>query len=249
MSMTRIHCSYHKCLTVYLSRVIEALFRSPLADGTYRHFNSRLEEFNSEYSGYSVASVNNHVLDLDSLGDFRITRLVRDPRDLVVSGYLYHRRGAEDWCDAPVPSDERFRVVNGHVSSELAQSGLSFKNYLQSVSEEQGLLAELDFRRYHFESMAAWPTDDERVRVFRYEDIVGSEASVMYKILRHLKFRKDQAALGAVFSQRRSAARVAGSHAHVRDPRSGQWRSRFTPLVEKVFEERHGELLDRYGYR
>lgn len=82
-----VHCSYHKSLTSYYANVAGALFnrRMPWSRG-YRHFNSRIESFYDHFADLTVASVNNRALDFDRLGDFRITRFVRDPRDLVVPG-------------------------------------------------------------------------------------------------------------------------------------------------------------------
>ncbi|MCG8469630.1 MAG: hypothetical protein MJB57_15730, partial [Gemmatimonadetes bacterium] len=95
-----IHCSYHKCLTVYYHRVMDYLYNRILRfSHGYHHFNSRIDQFYAESPRYRVVSLNNQSLDLDRLGDCRVTRFIRDPRDLVVSGYLYHKRGAENWCN------------------------------------------------------------------------------------------------------------------------------------------------------
>ena len=103
-----IHCSLHKCLTVYFKRVMHGLFnRCAPCRGRYRHFNSDLDAFYGDWGRWRLASVNNRALDLDRVAGARISRFVRDPRDLVVSGYFYHRRGAEPWTTqkAPTPSD------------------------------------------------------------------------------------------------------------------------------------------------
>lgn len=141
-----IHCSYHKCLTVYYKRVMDAVFNRCLIDDFYDGFRR-----------HRVASVNNRALDLGRLGKFRLSRFLRDPRDLVVSGYFYHRRGAEAWTTAEARRPLKWYFANGCVPEGLRADGSSYARYLQSIPEEEGLLAELEFRRHHFESMAAWP--------------------------------------------------------------------------------------------
>ena len=138
-----IHCSYHKCLTVYYKRVMDAVFNrcQPWRRG-YRHYNSHLEDFYAGFRKDRVASVNNRALDLERLGRFRISRFIRDPRDLVVSGYFYHRRGAEPWTTIESPTAEDWYFANGVVPDALRDSGRSFSQYLQSMPEEEGLLAE-----------------------------------------------------------------------------------------------------------
>ena len=102
-----IHCSYHKCLTVYFSRVMHSAFNRCLPwSGGYRHFNSHTADFYSQFEPFRVVSINNRALDLERLGKFRISRFLRDPRDLVVSGYFYHRRGAESWTRQAAPTDD-----------------------------------------------------------------------------------------------------------------------------------------------
>jgi hypothetical protein len=69
-----------------------------------------LNDFYEDHNKYGIVSINNHALDLARLGnDYRISRFVRDPRDLVISGYFYHRRGAEPWSTIVDPKSEDWR--------------------------------------------------------------------------------------------------------------------------------------------
>ena len=71
--LRRVHCSYHKCLTVYYSMVMGQLCNDWFARrGGYRHFNSRVDEYWDGVDALRVASVNNHVLGLERLGRFRL---------------------------------------------------------------------------------------------------------------------------------------------------------------------------------
>lgn len=241
-----IHCSYHKCLTVFFRRVMEP---SLAHLGGYRHFNSHLARFEAEQSSLRLASINNVALDVDALGDVRISRFVRDPRDLVVSGYFYHRRGAEPWCRQVDPDPlEWSSQRNRDVPSALAP-GESLQACLHRLDREEGLLAEMELRARHFDSMRAWPTDDPRIRVWRYEDIVDDERRVMGEVADHY---------GLPFVLRRlvqrNAARFDSRHAvasrdgHVRNPSSGQWRAVFTPRVTREFMSRWGDLLPLLAY-
>lgn len=244
-----VHCSYHKCLTSYYDNVAGDLFNRfmPWSRG-YRHFNSRIDRFHDELDGLSVASVNNHAPELDRLGDFRLTRFVRDPRDLVVSGYFYHRRGAEPWCRISDPRDEDWRVVNGCVPDGLA-SGQSYADFLQERSREEGLLAEIEFRRYHFQSMRAWPASHPDIRLFRYEDIMGDERRVFEQAYRFYGASWITVKAAGRLALRYSADRRAGETDHIRNPRPEQWREVFTPRVLERFNDRYGDLVERLGYR
>ncbi|MEM9293647.1 MAG: sulfotransferase domain-containing protein [Acidobacteriota bacterium] len=246
-----IHCSYHKCLTVYYGRVMKAVFNlcQPWSRG-YRHYNSHLDDFYSGFRQHRIASVNNRFLDLDRLGSFRLTRFVRDPRDLVVSGYFYHRRGSEPWLTIQNPTESDWYFANGRVPDELQGRGASFVEYLRSVPEEEGLLAELEFRRYHFESMMRWPTEHPDILTLRYEEILAAGPEVFGRLLRFYGLSTLQQRLGTWFGRRYSLERLKKrkSDPHIRNPSSGQWRKHFTPRVQQAFDDRFGGLVERLGY-
>jgi hypothetical protein len=248
MATRIIHCSYHKCLSRYYGRVMSTLYNHILRFGRgYRHFSSLVRDFYQESGNYRVASVNNHALDLGAFDDFRISRFVRDPRDLVVSGYFYHKRGAETWCNVVDPSSTDWTIVNGCLPQGMA-AGHSFSTYLASLSPEDGLIAEIDFRESHFNSMLQWPTADPRVKVFRYEDVIGNEQGVFDDIFRFYGVSRLERMLGAILARHYSAEKQAGAMKHIRNPEPGQWRRHFTPRVSTYFEQRHRKLLEHYGY-
>ena len=236
MAVNLIHCSYHKCLTVYFGRIMDAVFNRclPWSRG-YRHYNSHLEDFYNGFDKHRITSINNRVLDLERLGRFRISRFIRDPRDLVVSGYFYHRRGAEDWAAIESPTAADWYFAHGFVPEGLRGMGSSFSQYLQSLPEEEGLLAELEFRKLHFESMVAWPSEHPDIVTYRYEDIIGNEEEVFRDLFEFLGLSPIERRLATWFAHRYSIRKRAADP-HVRNPTSGQWRAHFTPLVKRYFD-------------
>lgn len=249
----RVHCSYHKCLTAYFKKVVSGMYRAPFGPrGAYRHFDSRIDAFYRDCEEVEIASLNNHVLELDRFEDIRVTRFVRDPRDLVVSGYFYHKRSAEPWCGIVSPTGEEWSVVNGTIPEALG-GRRSFAQYLNEASLEDGLLAELEFRRRHFESMRAWSADDPRVEVFRYEDVLGNESEVFDRIFRFFELPFGARQIGLHYARKFRARKFRAANrskrgGHIRDPRSGQWREVFTPGVTRKFNEAYGDLIEKLGY-
>ncbi len=245
-----VHCSFHKCLTVYYSKVMATLYnRILIFSKGYRHFNSHLNSFYRESNNFTIASVNNHALDLDQLGgDCRVTLFVRDPRDLVVSGYFYHKRGAEAWCDIIDPEIEDWSIVNGCIPENLPK-GRSYASFLQGVSKEDGLMAEIGFRRNHFNSMQKWlDSADTRVKLFRYEDLVGNEASIFSEIFAHYDISGLELKLGVLLAEYFSAGKLSKYSKHIRNPEAGQWKKHFSAKVQDYFEQEYGELLIGYDY-
>lgn len=247
--MKLIHCSYHKCLTLYYSRVMSTLYNRifRLSCG-YKHFYSLIDDFYREASKYKIASVNNHAIDLQRIGnEFRISRFIRDPRDLIVSGYFYHKRGAEAWSNIINPGESDWKVVNGYIPIDMGE-GNSFSSYLQGLSKEDGLIAEIEFRSKHLDSMMDWPMGDPRIKTYKYEDLIGNEKDVFKDILKFYGVTWLESRLASILAEQFSANKQKGKTRHIRNARSSQWREHFTPRVQDYFERKYGELLERYDY-
>ena len=235
-----IHCSYHKCLTVYFRRVMHGLFNRCLPwRGGYHHYNSHLQSFYEGFADHRVSSINNRCLDLDRLGEFRISRFVRDPRDLVVSGYFYHRRGAEPWVNIAPPTNEDWYFANGVIPQGLEARGGSFAQYLQVLPEEEGLLAELEFRRNHFESIVAVASQHPNILLQRYEEVVGQRGGGVRPVSTSTSSHASNGLWGDGWLADTRWHVAARSTLHVRNPRPGQWRDHFTPRVRKAFMSQH----------
>lgn len=243
-----VQCGYHKCLTMYYRKVMSKTTRSPLTSaGNFTHFFHRLDEFYRRCADFPVASISGHAIDLDRFDEVRVTRFMRDPRDLLVSGYYYHLRSAESWCDLVEPEDSDWQVVNGKVPAALP-AGLSFAQYLKQATLQQGLLAELDFRQYHFDSMLQWPQQDPRVMLVRYEDLVNNEAETYDRMFEFYGFNRMARFVGRHYARRYRAARRQARSRHIRNSSAGQWRQLFSSELTQEFYRRYRDLLERYNY-
>lgn len=244
----RVHCGFHKCLTMYTRGIYGAATRLGLRRPRgFQHFYHRLDAFYAGCEDFRVTSVSGHVVDVDRFEDIRVVRLVRDPRDLMVSGYFYHKRGAEGWCLLEDPVDADWAVVNGKVPGALP-AGTTLMAYLNDASTGDGLAAEFEFRRNHLDAMRDWPRDDHRIRTWRYEDIMGNEGETYAGILAFMGLSPLAQRIGASHAERHSMARRRGKNAHIRNPASGQWRDLMpAALVDRIAGE-YGDVLERYGY-
>jgi hypothetical protein len=245
--MIRIHSSLHKCLTVYHLRVMDALYnRWRPGSRQYCHYAAMQEAFYANLHRHRVISANNFAVDINRLDqDFRIVRFVRDPRDLVVSGYFYHRRGAEPWFRCADPTPEYWLAINGAVPHGM-QPGHSLADHLGSLSIENGLIAEIQFRRHHFESLRKWQSDS-RIRLYRYEDIIGNEARVFREIFEFYELSRIEGLLGTWLAARFAAGRRRGDR-HIRNPAPRQWKQYFTPAVREYFDSRYADIPELLGY-
>lgn len=243
----RVHAGLHKCLTEYSKRVYSRLHRPWLQRSLgFKHHFHRLDAFYHRAPQFSMHSLSGQTIDCSRFKDIRIVRFVRDPRDLMVSAYHYHKRCAEPWCGLEDPRKDDWMMVNGVVPQALGTKSLT--QYLNESTLEAGMHAEMEFRGAHFDSMMQWPDKDDRILLFRYEDILGREVEAFKTIARFLGLPLQARLAAAHYAKRFRAAKVSGSYHHVRNANSGQWREHFSDRLRDEFAERHRDLLQRFDY-
>ncbi len=234
---------------MYFIKVMSGLY-NPLRvfPEKYRHFESIEGVFYNNLKNYKLLSTNGFAIDLSKLPeneDFRITRFVRDPRDLIVSGYFYHKRGAEPWFRFKGPTLKYWSPINGNVPENFP-SQTSFSEYLQNLSLEDGLIAEIEFRKFQLDSMRNWP-NDERIKLFKYEEILGNEGQVFEQLLKFLEVPKIEQMAG-IWLAKKHALKPNSKSKHVRNASPGQWKDYFTPKVNNHFIDNYGDVLEILDY-
>ncbi|WP_425038911.1 sulfotransferase domain-containing protein [Primorskyibacter sp. S187A] len=257
----RLQAGLHKCLTMFQKRVytaIGALTHSPHGAGAfvrrmrgrhigYKHCFHAVRRFYKIAPRVGIASLSGQAVDLDQFDDIRAVRFIRDPRDLLISGYYFHRRGAENINKIYGPKPGDFAELNAGVPEGIADDERFF-NYLQRVDMDVGLDAEMCFRAPHFLSMCAWAPDDPRVLTIRYEDFIGAEAASFHKIADHFEWsnqaRDCALRMATEFAQNKATVKTG----HVRNKAPGQWRAHFSPERNAAFVAEWGDLLRAYDY-
>ena len=234
---------------MYFIKVMNGLYNpTRLIAPRYKHFESIQGTFYNSLGKYRLTSTNGFAIDPSKFmlqEDYRISRFVRDPRDLIISGYFYHLRGAEPWFRFNQPDSKYWEPINGNIPQGMPEN-TSYSAYLQSLSKQEGLIAEIQFRKYHLESIREWP-DDERIRVFKYESILGNEEKSFDELFRFFEVTPIERKIGVALA-RKHKYNPARKSKHIRNAMPGQWKEHFTPAVEKYFNDHYGDLLELLGY-
>lgn len=244
-----IFCCHHKVGTSWFKNILTAIggeFGLPFV----RDDQARIREPRSIFFQYHSQ------VDLAALPKYRGAHIIRDPRDLVVSGYYYHLWTNEEWAVTPIrdlPADME-RLWSLLPVKDIKH--LSYQQYLQSLSKEDGMLAEM--RRAStadLREIFGWDYSNPDFFEFKYETIMQNEEDVLRQMFRHYGFRDEAIDRAVVIARRFSfeqrAKRKAGevdNKSHLRSGKLQQWKTEFNEKHKVYFKSLHGKDLIKLGY-
>jgi hypothetical protein len=215
----------------------------------------------SDITHFATSLVGPRVLEQE----FRGVHVVRDPRNLAVSGYAYHRRCREKWCintnfdltppiDYPrVPYSTERRPDEWKHRYLVELDGRSYQEHLRRLGPEEGLLFEM--RHYAYwttEQMLGWNYDDPRILEVKLEDIATNFDAVWSEIFEHLGFNEKQCdtalAIAAHHDLSRMGPEERAAVEHASFPESADWRDHFGPVHRSEYDAHYGRAHARLGY-
>jgi hypothetical protein len=165
--------------------------------------------------------------------------MIRDPRDLVVSGYFFHLWTDEPWAHRPRPD----------------YGGRSYQQYLKDLDRDTGLAAEIERIGPSIRRMLAWNYADPRFLELKYEEVMTDEQAAFRRIFRHYGFSDGAVETAAAIAGQHSFTSVTGrkvghkaEHSHLRSGQSGQWHEVLTPAHRAHFKELYGNAVVALGY-
>ena len=206
-------------------------------------------------------------LDLDLADyDYRGVHLVRDPRDVWVSGYLYHARCAEPWCvntdfnpAAPigfprVPYSQQHRSEAWKRDYLAGLNGRSYQQNLRALDRDAGMRFELErYTAWTLEAMSAWRPHPDRILELPFESFARDFDGTMKSTLSWLGFPApllpEALAIAATEDIARMDDRTVAGNPHIHSRKLSKWAEFLTAAEQRDFETRHGELITRLGYR
>ena len=179
-------------------------------------------------------------LDFGKLPECVGSHMIRDPRDIIISGYFYHLWTKEEWALVP--------------RSELGN--ISYQQYLNGMNKEEGLLAEMEGTSHEvLTEMAKWDYGNSQIYEIKYEEMILDEEKVFREMFKHYGFHEDAVniAVGIAdkFSFKNKSKRkfkLSKGKSHLRSGRAKQWESIFEDVHKQRFKELYGDLLIKLGY-
>jgi hypothetical protein len=114
--------------------------------------------------------------DVDTLPEMRAFHIIRDPRDIVVSGYFSHLHSHPE-------------AVGGIPWPELVEH----RKTLKERDHDGGLFAEIEFSDLWFETMGSWNYHNPGVLELHMEDVISDPVKMWTLIFSHLDLLAEDA--------------------------------------------------------
>jgi hypothetical protein len=294
--ITRFYFGHHKCASQYIKTILRQssilIGWSVKVDGIASQlpmdyhlrepFLSRIRTKQEilAHGAYDLICLEN--ADTDALAiieahrNYRGFHVIRDPRDIVVSGYFSHRYS---------------HPVSEHESPWL----WTYREHLNSLpDQESGLLAEIEFCSTYFARLRNWTYENPNILEVRYETLISDPLATFAQVYRFLgvsilpftplrlvqaggnltlcalqKFIRrssdrplmlksetlPEQALRWMLQrhsfERKSGGRNRGAEDikhHYRKGVAGDWHNYFTPKVKDAFKQRYPDLLTKLNY-
>ena len=271
----RIFYSHHKCGTMWLDSIFRTLCRET---GHKYKFYVQAKDFAFDLDSEIGKQKVDFATYADSVpkylpkpGTTKGVHVVRDPRDVLISGYFSH--------------------LKTHVTYRW-EALVKHRAALEKLPLNEGLRLEMDFSDQFFQSLRTWRERAGEILEIRYEQIINDEFRTIMRILSHLEFLKrprdqhnyerfgeDLFVYGNILLDRlklsslsakslpsweqaakvimrntfevKSAGRtrgVADTGSHFRKGVAGDWRNYFDKELASAFACRYQEILEKYGY-
>ena len=236
---------HHKCLTRYFNRIFEGNV----------HFKGQAEKFFRflrQQTESRFASLNNATVrpDRPLLRASACFHVLRHPKDLIISGYFYHRRGAESWTHFPIQFGlaSRYRLELGDAleGDELAliKADSSTKWLLETLPFESGLMLEMVLRKYRCGLNPIPLYESDAVKTVRFEEVMARPVEEVGAVCEH--FGLDDEATERILSRTLEVHETKTEH--IRDRSAYQYRSHFTPRLDRFFAQQFPRLVERLDY-
>ena len=234
---------HHKCGTSWMAEMLVDVCRQLGLKGAYVHnYDSLVEEFLKKPYIRFLFHVNADFEHLKHLPPFRGFHMVRDPRDLVVSGYFSHlyTHPLQDW------------LVNHRLE-------------LQKRDKDKGLLFEIesDITRLIMNHIRTWNYKQNNVMEIRMEKMTAKPEQTMVSVFEFLgilnnpkevlKFTTND--LFPIVEKhnflKKSGGREPGKvdiTSHYRSGAPGDWKSHFKDFHKQAFKKHFQDVLELLNY-
>lgn len=222
--------THHKTGTVWLHSIFHAICR-------YHSLIYYRGKQDGTPAQYDVFLQNKSMFDLDNIGvPYRGIHLIRDPRDVIISGCFYHRKSTEPWLHR---SRKDLQGLTYH------QKINSYENIDDQIIFEMGMAG-----RNNIRDMLNWDYSRSCFFELKYENLIEDiDLTLFHELFVFLGF--PGSVIPSLLAIAYNKSLFSGQHSksiHIRSGTVNQWKKYFKPIHKDRFLELYGDTLIRLGY-
>lgn len=222
--------THHKTGTAWMMNI----FRRISYFHSLVYFQGKQEEIPDEYD---IFFQDHSYFDFEALSEpYRGAHLIRDPRDVIISGCFYHQKSGENWL-------------------HLSRSDLGGMTYQEKINSYSDVDDQIMFEMEHagkrtIEEMVDWNYSNPNIFELKYEDLIrDKELSLFHDLFIFLRF-PGEAIPGLLEIAYRNSL-FSGNlerSSHIRSGKTGQWKDFFTEDHKTRFLDLFPDTLIELGY-
>jgi hypothetical protein len=213
---------------------LQSIFRNICSQHSLIFYSGHQDSLPAQFD---VFFQNHSRFELDSLGaPFRGIHLIRDPRDVIISGCFYHQKSKEEWLHRPSKDFQ----------------GLTYQQRINNCSNiDDKILFEMEHvGRETIEDMLNWDYTHPSFYELKYEDLIKDIDLVLFqKIFSFLGF--PGSLIPSLLSISYKNSLFSGElhkSTHIRSGKPNQWKKHFKTLHKNRFLELFDNALIKLGY-
>ena len=222
--------SHHKAGTVWLQSIFKSIcnnYSLVFFNGKQNNLPEQFDVFLQFHSQFDLTS---------SHYNYRGVHIIRDPRDIIISGCFYHKVSSEKWLHNPS------RQYGGKTYQEKINSYSNLEDQILFEMENSG------FRNIN--KILNWDYSNPLFYEIKYEELIKDSKLILFNnIFDFLGFPADikPTLLEISYNKSMFSGKLKQSK-HIRSGKSKQWENHFNSIHKNRFNNLFGDALIRLGY-
>jgi len=233
----------HKCASVYVGMILKKLIKdtsiTPIdLDNYFWRIGTSKENIREEYSkaiksfGYLYAplrSPDECLSQINSLDNYKVLLMLRDPRDVLTSMY--------------------FSVAYSHyVPTSQKDSLLTRRENIQQQAIDEFVIDDMPNLLKKYNACCQRLLGEPNVLFVKYEDMVTDFSSWLDSIINFLQFDVSQETVSQLTKEANFDVKEEDIYSHKRQVTPGDHKRKLAPETIKILNSEFGEVLDLLGY-